>query len=131
MVREVVVGGKILKGHARQEAFDDCHVFRHWWKPTVVEIEGNCYVQHLVCMRCDGERTWKVNRTTGFPEGNRYDMADGYYYERTDEEAVKKNGRLRIQEIERNLAERAAEVTRRASASQRSQPARAASGRRR
>jgi hypothetical protein len=128
MVRETVVGGQVLRGKARQEAFDDCHVFRHWWKPSVVETDGNCYIQVLVCMRCGGERKWKVNRTTTRPEGNRYNMADGYYHERTEESAVVRNGRLRIQEIERNLEERARQTAQRASSAQ---GLRAASGRKR
>jgi hypothetical protein len=61
-----------LISKAGQQAFDECHVYRRWWRPTTVDEERDYYIQHLVCERCDMERRWRVNRHTGDPEGDKF-----------------------------------------------------------
>ena len=89
---------QLPSGKQRQHAYDECHVYRHWWQPTTVTIEGRYYVQHLVCQRCCMERRWRVHRTTGEPIKNSYTPPPGYY-QKGDRQARRK---LRIAEIERS-----------------------------
>lgn len=92
----------------RQQDFDECYWTRnHWWKPTTVEDNHPAYyVQHLVCMRCGGERRWRVGKVNGQPMGNNYTMQDGYYHHRkADDDMTPQQLRmdLRLKEIEANL----------------------------
>jgi hypothetical protein len=97
MVKEVVVSA------ATQAAYDDCHVFRHWWQPTTVEIHNGYYVQHLVCQRCTMVRKWKVSRVSGDPLGNNYNAPPEYYHHTEAGEGQRLRRELRLAEIERNL----------------------------
>lgn len=87
-------------GRQRQEAFNECHVYRHWWQPTTVVTEGAYYIQFMVCARCTTERRWKVHRLTGDPVANSYTAPDGYYQKSENRQQTRKD--LRIKEIERN-----------------------------
>jgi hypothetical protein len=91
----------------RNEAYDRCHVYRHWWEPTTVDTEGDYYVQHMQCARCTMVRRWKVSRLTGDPVGNSYTAPQGYYRS-TDDDTDPHQARndLRLFEIERNKKRR-------------------------
>lgn len=94
-------------GRQRQQVYDECHVYRHWWQPTTVTAEGRFYVQHMVCMRCTMERRWKVNRQTGDPASNGYTAPEGYYRKHADNvDAQQARKELRLAEIERNRTTR-------------------------
>lgn len=90
----------------RQQDFNACYVTRnHWWKPTTVDDDNpDYYVQHMVCMRCDGHRRWRINKRTGDPMGNSYTMQEGYYHTYDEDEnpqQVRKE--LRLHEVEHLL----------------------------
>lgn len=91
-------------GKRRQQVYDECHVYRHWWQPTTVDTEGQFFIQHMVCMRCTMERRWRVNRATGDPAGNNYTPPPDYYRQTEDKQQARKD--LRLAEIERNKKRR-------------------------
>lgn len=92
----------------KEQAYRECHVYRHWWKPTTVDTDHpDYYIQHMQCQRCTMERRWRVSRTTGEPIGNNYTAPEGYYYHRDDDgeelTAAELRSQLRINEIESHI----------------------------
>lgn len=94
-------------GKRRQQVYDECQTFRHWWQPTTVVTEGQFYIQHMVCLRCTMERRWRVNRVTGDPMGNNYTPPPDYYRHKSDaQDRQQARKELRLSEIERHRRRR-------------------------
>lgn len=64
------------------QKFIDCRTYQHAWRPTDVDLDGKCYVQHVKCVRCGTEKSFRIDKRTGeLVGGSHYKYADGYNLE--------------------------------------------------